>query len=99
MDARAGVPTARRSIISAEPSTHRLWYPRMRLRPGQAQYTDVRTPVLEDPLARNRGPRRGAHVFFGYITLVTVVGWVLIGWSVSRLGWSDFSAMGSGFAL
>ena len=55
--------------------------------------------MLEDPHARNTGPRRGAHVFFCYIALVTVAGWCLIGWSVSRLELSDFSAMGSGFAL
>jgi diguanylate cyclase (GGDEF)-like protein len=55
--------------------------------------------VLEDPHARNKGPRRGAHVFFGYIALVTLAGWCLIGWSVSRLSWPDLPAMGSGFAL
>ena len=55
--------------------------------------------MLEDPHARNRGPRRGAHVFFGYISLVIVAGWCLIGWSISQLRWTDFSAMGAGFAL
>ncbi|MGI9185686.1 MAG: hypothetical protein ACR2GZ_12140, partial [Solirubrobacteraceae bacterium] len=59
----------------------------------------MRKPVLEDSHARNRGPRRGAHVFFSYIALVTVAGWCLIGWSLSQLAPSDFSAMGPGFAL
>jgi diguanylate cyclase (GGDEF)-like protein len=55
--------------------------------------------MLDDPHARNHGPRRGKHVFFAYITVVSVLGWVLIGWTFSRLTLSDFSAMGAGFAL
>ena len=55
--------------------------------------------MLEDPTARNTGPRRGRHAFFSYLTLVSVVGWGLIVWSVTRLSWDDFPAMGLGFAL
>jgi diguanylate cyclase (GGDEF)-like protein len=55
--------------------------------------------MLEDPHARNRGPRRGKHVFFAYISVVIALGWTLILWSLSRLTFSDFSAMGAGFAL
>jgi diguanylate cyclase (GGDEF)-like protein len=55
--------------------------------------------MLEDPTARNRGPRRGANVFFSYVSLVIVGGWCLIGWSLTQLRFSDFSAMGTGFAL
>ncbi|BEP11732.1 cyclic Di-GMP phosphodiesterase RmdB [Acidothermaceae bacterium B102] len=55
--------------------------------------------MLEDPHARNRGPRRGKHVFFAYLSLVIALGWTLIVWSLSRLSGSDFKAMGAGFAL
>ena len=55
--------------------------------------------MLEDPHARNRGPRRGKHVFFAYLSLVIALGWTLILWSLTRLSPSDFTAMGAGFAL
>ena len=55
--------------------------------------------MLEDPHARNRGPRRGKHVFFAYLSLVIALGWTLIVWSLTRLSASDFTAMGAGFAL
>ncbi len=55
--------------------------------------------MLEDPHARNRGPRRGKHVFFAYISVVIALGWTLIGWSLTRLSWGDFTAMGAAFAL
>ncbi len=55
--------------------------------------------MFEDPNIRNRGPRRGAYLFFGYVALVIVAGWVVIGWSLTEMSWSDFPRMGSGFAL
>ena len=55
--------------------------------------------MLEDPHARNRGPRRGKHVFFAYISVVIALGWTLIGWAFTRLSWADFTAMGAAFAL
>src|SRR4051794_7766000 len=55
--------------------------------------------MLEDPHARNRGPRRGKHVFFTYLSIVIALGWTLIGWAFTRLSWADFTAMGAAFAL